>query len=254
MAVKRKGILAVPGTYNFGDRHEVKTAEELKLAAERQPIIPLTLGHPTDGIVRASDFIGTVSQKWNEKKRRVDADFWFYDEIPDDVRNKIINEWPTPISAGYHIESLDDGVQKGIFYTHIAVLKDSDDPKCPLGTCGVNVRMESNLTDTSYRYEQATDPDIPADKAEVAKTEPYDAVGLALMVGELKAEVAQLRQQLRERETPAPVKEEEPEQQETVILEEVTTPTPPQPKTTIPYGKSKEDEGPDEDGFFTIHT
>jgi hypothetical protein len=46
MALKRKGILARPGKYKYGDKEEIKTAEELKRAAERQPIIALTLGHP----------------------------------------------------------------------------------------------------------------------------------------------------------------------------------------------------------------
>lgn len=186
---------------------EVKTPDELKAAAERQPIIPLTLGHPSRGYPQASDFIGTVNQKWNEAKQRVDAEFWFYDEVPDEVRQKIVNGWPTPISAGFTVEKVENGAQKGVFYTHVAILRDTDDPKCPLGQCGVNVRMESNLTEDNYRYEQATDPSDTTDRPK--KTEPYDPVSLGMVIGELRAEVAALRKELNIRkEEPVPQKQE----------------------------------------------
>jgi hypothetical protein len=250
LALKRRGILARPGTYRYGDKEEVKTAEELKRAAERQPIIALTLGHPAGGIPKASDFIGTVNQKWNEQRQRVDAEFWFYDEVPDEVRTRIVNEWPTPISAGFTVESVENGTQKGIFYTHIAVLKDSEDPKCPLGQCGINVRMESNLTE-DYRYEQATDPEVPQEQtAKPPKTEPFDAVGLGIVIGGLKAEIAQLREQLNKLNQPVPQKQEETVAEE--VTENITTPEPPRPKTVIPQGKSREKEGPDEDGVYRI--
>jgi hypothetical protein len=249
VALKRKGILARPGTYKYGDRTEVKTAEELKRAAERQPIIALTLGHPAGGIPKASDFIGTVNQKWNEQRQRVDAEFWFYDEIPEEVRTRIVNEWPTPISAGFTVEAVENGTQKGIFYTHVAVLRDRDDPKCPLGQCGINVRMESNLTE-DYRYEQATDPDVPPD-TKPPKTEPFDAVGLGIVIGGLKAEIAQLRAQLDKLNQPVPQKQEE--EKKTEAEENITTPEPaPVPKTVVPQGKSKAKDGPDEDGIFRI--
>ena len=163
MAIKRKGIIARPGEYTYKDKGtEVKTAEELKAAVTRQPIIPLTFGHPADGIPRARDFIGTVSQKWNEEKQYVEGDFWFYDETPPEILDKIVNGWPTKISTGFTVDSVEDATQKGIFYTHVAILKDGDDPKCPLGQCGVNVRMESN-NPTDYRHEQASNPDAKKD-------------------------------------------------------------------------------------------
>lgn len=172
----------------------------------------MTLGHPKGGIPRASDFIGTVNQKWNDAKQRVDAEFWFYDEVPDEVRDKIVNGWPTPISAGFTVDTIEDSAQKGMFYTHVAVLRDSDDPKCPLGQCGINVRMESNSMTDQYRYEQATDPSDP-DRPK--KTEAYDPVGFGIVIGELKAEVAALRKELAEkREQPVPQKQEVPNEQE----------------------------------------
>jgi hypothetical protein len=169
------------------------------------------------------------------------------------VKSRIVNEWPTPISAGFTVESVEKDVQKGIFYTHIAVLKDSDDPKCPLGQCGINVRMESNLTEDNYRYEQATDPDVPPEQAKPPKTEPFDAVGLGIVIGEMKAEIAQLRKQLEEKTNqPVPQKQEEPKTEEP---EDITTPEPPPvPKTIVPQGKSRAKEGPEDDGIFRITT
>ncbi|MHA2380819.1 MAG: hypothetical protein ACXADS_16230 [Candidatus Thorarchaeota archaeon] len=166
MSIKRKGILARPGEYRFGDTIEVKTAEELKAAVERQPILTLTLGHPAGGMPRKSDYIGTVTQKWNEEKQRVDGDFWFYDEyIPDEVRKKIVNLEPVSISAGYTVDSVEDGLQRGILYSHIAVLQ-GEDPKCPLDKCGVNVRMES---DSDLRYEQEQPIDEPRESVPEVK-------------------------------------------------------------------------------------
>lgn len=159
MAVKRKGILARPGEYTYKDRGtELKTYEELKAAAQRQPILTLTYGHPADGVPRAKDFIGTVTQKPNDKKQVIEGDFWFYDETPPEILERIVNDWPTPISAGFTVDTVEDAAQKGISYTHVAIIRDSADPKCPLDKCGVNVRMESN-NPTDYRYEQASDPE-----------------------------------------------------------------------------------------------
>ena len=182
MAIKRKGIIARPGEYTYKDRGtEVKTAEELKAAVTRQPIIPLTFGHPADGFPRARDFIGTVSQKWNEEKQYVEGDFWFYDETPPEILDKIVNGWPTKISTGFTVDSVEDATQKGIFYTHVAILKDGGDPKCPLGQCGVNVRMESN-NPTDYRHEQASDPEEK--KEPVEQADPL--IGIKADIAELK--------------------------------------------------------------------
>lgn len=156
MAIKRKGIVAAPGEYKYGDITEIKTAEELKLAAERQPIIMLTKGHPLEGIPLARDVIGTVSQRWDAKTEKVIGDFWFYDEkTPENIKKKLQNFEPIPISAGILLDDVKDGIQEGIVYTHMAIL-DGEDPKCPLGTCGINIRTESNPTQNK-RYEQKTE-------------------------------------------------------------------------------------------------
>ena len=171
MAIKRKGVVAVPGEYKYGDVTEIKTAEELKLAAERQPIIMLTRGHPIDGIPSAKDVIGTVSQKWDAKTERVLGEFWFHDEkISDNIRNKLENYEPVAISGGILIDDVIDGVQKGIVYTHMAILED-EDPKCPLGTCGINIRTESN-PNKNVRYEQKTDLEAPEEPEAAQEPEP----------------------------------------------------------------------------------
>lgn len=171
MAIKRKGIVAVPGEFKYGDLIEIKTAEELKDAAERHPIIPLTYRHPIDIYPKASETIGTLSQKWDEENQRVNGEFWFYDErTPEDIKMKLANNEPIPISGGILIDDIEDGIQKGIVYTHMAILGDRDDPKCPLGTCGVNVRMEAD-SKLNVRHEQSTEIEAPEEEAEPVKEE-----------------------------------------------------------------------------------
>ncbi len=157
MAIKRKGIVAVPGEYRYGDVIEIKTAEELRAAAERQPIIMLTRGHPLDGVPSAKDVIGTVSQKWNEELGKVTGEFWFHDEkIPESIRAKIVNNEPVAISPGFMVDGIENNVQTGIVYTHLAVLEE-EDPRCPLGACGVNVRFDKkDGTVRSLRLDQKT--------------------------------------------------------------------------------------------------
>lgn len=218
MALKKKGIVARTGEYRFGDTVEVKTAEELKRAVERQPVIMLTKGHPLGGIPRASDYLGTVTQKWNEEKQRVDGDFWFYDEcLPDSVRNKIVNDIPVAISAGYTVDSVEDGVQKGILYSHVAVL-DGDNPKCPLDKCGVNVRMES---DSKIRYEQEAPIADPVPVPEIKEKEepkPMEDTGFnEVQLGQIRDLISAL--------LPAPPAEQKPE-----VVEPEVTPIEPEPE------------------------
>jgi len=204
MSIKRKGILARPGEYRFGDTVEVKTAEELKAAVERQPILTLTLGHPAGGMPRKSDYIGTVAQKWNEEKQRVDGDFWFYDEyIPDEVRKRIVNLEPVSISAGYTVDSVEDGLQRGILYSHIAVLQ-GEDPKCPLDKCGVNVRMES---ESDLRYEQEQPIDEPRESVSEVKEAVKTDLPSVTFTGEQFAEFIEAIRGL----APAPPAEQKPE-------------------------------------------
>ena len=235
--IKKKGILAVPGEYKFGDNTEIKTAEELKLAAQRQPILTLTLGHPAGHIPKASDYIGTVSQKWNEEKQRVDGDFWFYDEhIPQHIRERIVNNTPVKISAGYTVDSVEEGIQKGILYSHIAIVEGGD-PKCPLDKCGVNVRMESN---SELRYEQEQDIDEPKEP-EVKETVTTAPTSITFTDEQFK----QLLDTIRP-ETPAVQKPEVIQEVTEEVLVEPSTPPLPEPRMepekVIPRGTAPSEE------------
>ncbi len=238
--IKKRGILAVPGEYKFGDKTETKTAEELRLAAQRQPILTLTLGHPDGHIPRASDYIGTVTQKWNEAKQRVDGDFWFYDEhIPTHIRERIINNVPVKISAGYSVDRVEEGIQKGILYSHIAVL-DGEDPKCPLDKCGVNVRMETN---SELRYEQEQTIDEPKEP-EVKETVQTAPPSITLSDEQFKQLLEAVRPVV-----PEPPAVQKPEVEEEVTKEvpvEPSAPTPPEPRMepekVIPRGTAPSEE------------
>jgi len=160
MAIKRKGVVAVPGEYKYGDLVEIKIAEELKDAAERYPMVPLTMGHPSFILPKASESIGVLKQKWNAVKQRVDGEFWFHeDKISEDLMRRLKTE-AIPISAGILLDDVDaDGTQHGMVWGHMAVL-DGENPVCPLSTCGINIRMES-MPDKLIRYEQATNLEVP---------------------------------------------------------------------------------------------
>jgi hypothetical protein len=65
------------------------------------------------------------------------------------------------------------------------------------------------------------------------------------MIGELKAEIAQLKQQIADKpavEEPA----EETRPEPAAIPEQ----EPPKPKTVIPQGSARDEDGPDEDGVY----
>ena len=172
--IKMSGTLAVPGEFTYGDVTEIKTAEELKDAAFRHPIVTVTYGHTMDGLMPPANMqIGTISQKWSEEEQKVLGEMWLHEEkIPEKLRQKIDNGEAIPISAGIMLDSIDDGgIQRGITYTHIAII-DGEDPKCPLGVCGMNVRLES---DRLVRLEKTTEIPPPEPKAEKEEEAPPES-------------------------------------------------------------------------------
>lgn len=186
--VTRTGILARPGTYKYRNEsgvmvEEIKTAAELKAAAERHPSIDLILGHPQDieDDPELKDYLGRVDQKWNADMQQVDAVFSFYDEhfdkIPDGLRKRIINHEPLSISNGIDIDEMNDGVQEGIMYKHVALLREGVNPTCPLEDCGINIRRESGKM-TKRRYEQETQftEDSDEDNTDATLVEPGKVV------------------------------------------------------------------------------
>lgn len=143
--IKMKGVLAVPGEYEKDGKKYIKTAAELKKAAERFPILPLTYGHTQDSLPPTEDQqIGTVSQKWNEEKQKVLSDYWFWEEkMPAALRSKYDSGERIPSSTWLLADSIDeDGTLRGIGYSHVAAL-DGEDPVCPIDQCGAFVAAES---------------------------------------------------------------------------------------------------------------
>jgi hypothetical protein len=179
--IKRKGILAKPGEIKYGDKIETRTAEELKYAVQRQHEFILTYGHPTDGtaIPTVKQFIGVVSPYWDSEKQMVLADYSFYDEywnsIPESIRKKIVNLEPVPASIGITVDDVKDGAQKGIMFTHVALVPEGEKPL--VEGIGVNMRAESKrelALPPNYREEstEIKEPEVKA-KAEAPKASEY---------------------------------------------------------------------------------
>ena len=257
MAVKRKGIVARPGIHKnmLTGKDEVITWEELKEAVQFQNRIPLVLSHPLTGYINPNDRIGTVTQKVNEKTKEIEGEFWFFDEpkywdqIPPELKRKIIGGQEISLSAGYKVGPIVEGRQTSRQYDHIAL--DVTNPMHSVGITEGDVRMESKLPE-NFRIEET--PTIVGDnnttddtKKTVPTTQPYDAVNLGIMIGELKAEIAQLKSQLAEQTKPAV---EEPTEETRPEPEAIPKPEPPKPKTTIPQGSAEDTAGLEEDGVF----
>ncbi len=215
--IKMSGTIAVPGEFTYGDNTEIKTAEELKDAAFRHPIVTVTYGHTMDGLMPPANMqIGTISQKWSEEEQKVIGEMWLHEEkIPEKLRQKIDNGEAVPISAGIMLDSIDDdGTQRGIAYTHIAIV-DGEDPKCPLGVCGMNVRLES---DRLVRLEKSTEITPPEPKAE--KEEEAPPTEETEVVPDVEPEEPEVEQP--KPEEPAaqkPEETDEPAPDEEVVLE-----------------------------------
>ena len=234
-----KGVLARPGEYNYEGTIEIQTAEELKAAVDIQPSIMLTLGHPGDN-PKVSDYIGRVDQTWNEEEQHVDAIFSFYDDhwlsIPERLRSKIVGGGKIPISAGISVVEVADGVQKGIRYDHVALLRDGENPVCPLGECGINVKGINTMLERRYQQETTIGEESKEAQPESAQPEVSSEVdGLKAEILALKAQFDELKETTSKRE-PEEVVEATPEEPETV--EQADEPKP-VPEMVIPAGVTK---------------
>ena len=253
MAIKRKGIVARPGVHKnvISGKDEVITWEELKEAVQFQNRIPLVLSHPLTGYINPNERIGTVTQTVNEKTKEIEGEFWFFDEpkywdqIPHELKRKIIGGQTISLSAGYKVGPIVEGRQTSRQYDHIAL--DVTNPMHNVGITEGDVRMESKLPE-NFRIEET--PTIAGEKKEetpaVPKTEPYNPIELGIMIGELKAEVKQLREQLN---TTKPAAEETAEETRPEP-EAVPKPAPLKPKDIIPQGSAQEKSELDDDGVF----
>jgi hypothetical protein len=191
----------------------------------------------------AKDVIGTLSQKWSEDRQRVEGEFWFHEEkIPDPIREKIANFEPLAISPGFMIDGIEEGVQKGIVYTHMAVL-DEEDPRCPLGECGINLRMDSKDGEgRQYRFDNKSELEAPEPPPEPEKE--------AVEVPEKEVPVEVVSPSVEEEPTTAPEitepAEHKPEEVPEVVQER-------EPEVIIPPSKvvNNNELETDEFGFKT---
>jgi hypothetical protein len=250
MAIKRRGVIARPGVHKNlrTGQDEVITWEELKEAVQFQNRIELVLEHPHTFYMSPEDRIGTVTQKVNEKKKQIDGEFWFFDEpkywnkIPPDLKRKIIGGQEINMSAGYKVGQIVEGRQTSRKYDHIAL--DVNNPMQNVGIEKGSVRMESELPD-DVRIEET--PTIEGEKKEeVPKTEPYDPVSLGIMIGELKAEIKALREQVSTKPAVEETTEETRPEPETI-----PPPEPPKPETVVPQSAPQTSET-DDDGQFVF--
>lgn len=251
MAIKRRGIVARPGVHKnvYTGKDEVITWEELKRAVQFQNRIPLVIKHPSKGHIDPDDRVGTVTQTVNEREKRIEGEFWFFDEpecwdqIPQELKRRIVSGTEIPLSAGYTVGKIVNGQQTSRQYDHIAL--DVTNPMQDIGIQEGEVRMESKLPE-NFRIEET--PTIEGDKEKETpepKTDTSQAE-LWMTIGELKAEIKALKEsqnkpaveETTEEARPAPEPDPEPE--------------PRKPKTVVPQGAASKKDVPDEDGQFRI--
>jgi hypothetical protein len=257
--ILRTGVLIRPGEYTYSNGVvEVKTAAELKVAAERQPSFMITMGHPADDL-NISDYLGRVNQTWDEENQLVKGEFLFYEEhfdkIPENIRKKIVNGDPLSISSGFSVEEVVNGVQTGILYDHLALLKEGEDAICPTSKCGINIRTESN-TMSDKRYEQTSELTDGTNSTSPAEESTSEA---SSELENLKAEVAEMKELIEKLQTPPPPTPAEPELEPVVepvkneeqAGQEVDAPEP-EPEMVVPQGAAPEGLAFDERGNLKI--
>lgn len=124
-----------------------------------------------------------------------------------------------------------DGVQKGILYDHVALLRDGENPACPLGECGINVRGTNTMLKRKYQEETTIGGESTEAAPESAQPEASSEVAtLTEVVLALKAQVDALTA-ARE-----PVVEQTPEEPAQVETAQEPAPV---PEMVIPAGVSK---------------
>ena len=227
MAVKRRYVIATSDMYPDGT---IRPPEELEAAARTMDRVYLTLNHPPKGSIAIpkEQILGTITYEYSKKLGKLLGEAYYYDEffdrLPKHLQDKVYRHEDMPISPGFGFTMKDDHIITNIVPHHVAVLTD-EKPLCPLNKCGVNVRMESDST-MNFRYEQRTEAEDLDAPVKPKKTEPYDPVSLGMVIGELKAEVAQLREQLNK--TVQPVQQEP----EVATQHEEPDEQPPEPRAT----------------------
>ena len=231
--IKMRGVLARPGTYEKNGQKYIKTAEELKDAAFRFPIIPLTFGHTNSSEPPTREQqIGTVSQKWNDALQLVESEYWVpKDRMPEVLLDKINNGERVPVSAWYLADSMDeDGTLRGISYAHASLLH-GEDPICPITECGAFVLIESK--DDRLIFLEHADDIIPVEESDEETEASPEA--------EPEPDEEQVEEVSEEPkpEAPAEQKPEEPDEEEPAkeveLVPETPIPIEAPPQTQKPF-------------------
>lgn len=263
-----QAILARPGPYKYKWGTEVKTWEELKKAFQRTPELMLTLGHPLtpDGrprIATMEDYLGRIVAIINEEKQVIEGIVKPHEEewhkIPKHIQDRLVNDLPTEISAGFHPGRVAGGVMTGMLYNHIALLVDGENPICPLGECGINVRLESDDGEILMRYEQATSTKDEPEEQEKKETATDEQV-TGPLVTFTQEQFDKLISTLKPPEQPeeeAGAESLEEEKSEPEIEEPVTAKAPEpslEPERAFPAGKPGKAKSPylKEDGSVEV--
>jgi len=217
--------------------------------AKRLDRVPLVLNHPPKGTIAVpeSSILGTISYKYDRTLAKLVGEAYYYDEyfdrLPKHLQDRVYRHENMPFSQGFGFNLKDEHILTNMVPHHLAVLTD-EKPLCPLDRCGVNVRMESDST-MNFRYEQRTEAEDLDRPQKPPKTEPYDPVGLGVMIGEMKAEIAALRKELNEKKEPVPQKQEVSTHEEEAHAEPPEASQRETPRATqriLPAGESPKEE------------
>ncbi len=244
-AYERDIIIARPGNYTYSWGDMTKTAQDLSEVPAYNPTIKLTLGHPEGGRTTRTDLLGYVKPRWDDENQVLRGKAWFYREhfhkLPDEIAQKVINDIPTEISPSFTLDeedkSFDTGVQEGTFIDHVAVLREGEDPICPLEKCGINVVLQESDTMPKSIYEKSQPSKDPEKDEHVTSVGTSSTELLKMAADEeaseeinaLKAEVAELKKLVKS------FADQESSEQKSEVEE----------KTEDPVAEPKEDLAPE---------
>jgi hypothetical protein len=147
-------ILSVEGVYPYPERkrNEAKLSSDLKLATKYMKTVPAFDRHPKQEERGMSVYLGTLNDMFHCSKVKGikgKVQFWReFLETHDSLNDALLNKKPFPISIGqfntFGTGGVLDGVkfqakQQNILIDHVAILTDDSEPRCSLGTCGINI-------------------------------------------------------------------------------------------------------------------
>lgn len=147
-------VLSVEGVYPYPERkrNEAKLTKDLKLATKYMKSVPAFDRHPSQEERGMNVYLGTLNDMlYCPKVRGIKGKVQFWREFletHDTLNDALMNKKPFPISIGqfntFGPKGILDGVkfqakQQNILIDHVAILTDDSEPRCSLGTCGINI-------------------------------------------------------------------------------------------------------------------